>query len=435
MRKFNTLVLVGFLGFLLLFNSLLYSQPTEKKIKMIVSPVRVDCRYNLGEKVKFELMVLKNNVKLDDIEVNCEISVDMMDPRKKETVKIKNGIASIDAGSMDTPGFLRCIARTTYEGNEYTGTATVGFEPELIKPTATLPKDFNEFWDKAKSDAAKIPLDKRMVLMPEKCTEKVNVYHVSFQNQQPGSRIYGILTVPKGEGKYPALLKVPGAGIRPYNPDMLSAENGIISLAIGIHGVPVNLPVEFYRDLENGALNGYPFFNLDNKDKYYYKRVYLGCVRSIDFIFSLPEFDGENLVVEGGSQGGALSIVTASLDKRVKGLIAYYPALCDLTGYLHGRAGGWPHLFKNKIEKDINKDILNTLGYYDVVNFALQLNIPGFYTFGFNDMVCPPTSMYSAFNSINAPKTLYVSQETAHYAFPEQWNEAWTWLLKFYKKK
>jgi hypothetical protein len=37
------------------------------------------------------------------------------------------------------------------------------------------------------------------------------------------------------------------------------------------------------------------------------------------------KWDGVHLAVTGGSQGGALSIVTAALDPRVKGLAAYYP--------------------------------------------------------------------------------------------------------------
>ncbi len=41
-----------------------------------------------------------------------------------------------------------------------------------------------------------------------------------------------------------------------------------------------------------------------------------------------------------------MSIATAALDSRVKGLAASYPALADMTGYLKGRAGGWPHLFR-----------------------------------------------------------------------------------------
>ena len=173
------------------------------------------------------------------------------------------------------------------------------------------------------------------------------------------------------------------------------AENGIIYFEIGIHGIPVTLDPLVYADLGKTALDGYPFFNLDNRDRYYYKRVYLGCVRAVDFIFSLPEFDGSNLAVTGGSQGGALSIVTAGLDSRVKYLAALYPALCDLTGYLHGRAGGWPHMFAEYNKPFHAKaDKIETSQYYDVVNFARLVKIPGYYTWGYNDVTCPPTSMF-----------------------------------------
>src|SRR5690606_38242941 len=165
------------------------------------------------------------------------------------------------------------------------------------KPTVNNPSDFVKFWEDAKAEAARLPLDARMTLLPERCTEKVNVYQVSFQAYRPNARVYGILSVPRAEGKYPALLKVPGAGIRPYRGDIATAEQGIITLEIGIHGIPVTLDAEVYNNLAAGALSGYPSFNLDNRDEYYYKRVYIGCVRANDFITSLPQYDGQTLGV------------------------------------------------------------------------------------------------------------------------------------------
>ena len=111
-----------------------------------------------------------------------------------------------------------------------------------------------------------------MTLLPERCTDKVNVYHVSFANNDYASRMYGILCVPKASGKYPAILKVPGAGIRAYNGEAERAGKGFIILEIGIHGIPVNLTGDVYHRLYNGALKNYHSFNMDNRDKYYYKR-------------------------------------------------------------------------------------------------------------------------------------------------------------------
>lgn len=174
--------------------------------------------------------------------------------------------------------------------------------------------------------------------------------------------------------------------------------------------------------------------NLDNKDTYYYKRVYIGSVRGIDVLASLEEVDNSKLLVWGQSQGGALSIITAALNKKVKGLVAVYPALSDLTGYLHKRAGGWPHMFnENNAPTMATKAKIETSAYYDVVNFARQINVPGYYTWGYNDETCPPTSMYSAFNQIQAPKELLLVQETGHWTYPEQQQKIFNWIKNFLK--
>ena len=122
---------------------------------------------------------------------------------------------------------------------------------------------------------------------------------------------------------------------------MALAEKGIITFEIGIHGIPVTMPTTVYYNLAFGALNEYYFNNLEDRDRYYYKRVYVGCVRAVDFLLTLPQADTSRLAVYGGSQGGALSIVTAALHDKIRYLVALYPALSDLTGYFHHRAGGW----------------------------------------------------------------------------------------------
>lgn len=407
-----------------------YAQPSEKLVKVIVAPDRDNWTYKVGEKAKFTITVLKDGNPLKNVKVRYEIGPEKMPAQKKEDVTLAKGTLTVDGGTMKTAGFLRCMAIAEVDGVEYKGLATAGFDPLNIAPTVENPSDFVIFWEQAKAEAAKIPMDARMTLIPERCTEKVDVYHVSFQNFRLKSRVYGILCMPKKEGKYPALLKVPGAGIRPYYGDIATAEQGIITLEIGIHGIPVNLDPGVYADLAGGALSGYQYFNLDNRDAYYYKRVYLGCVRANDFLVNLPQFDGVNLGVAGGSQGGALSIITAALDPRVKYLAAFYPALSDVTGYLHNRAGGWPHTFSsNMLALNNLKEKKETIRYYDVVNFARQVKVPGFYSWGFNDETCPPTSMYAAYNVINAPKELYLALETGHWTYPEQREAFNNWII------
>ncbi len=416
---------------LLLNFCLLQAQPLQKLIKITVAPDHTDWNYKIGETTKFQITITKNSELLPNTVVHYEVGPEMMTPVKSDSVNLKDGKMLIDGGTMKVPGFLRCVVTAWVDGIKYEAVATTGYNREMILPTTDAPADFNQFWDKAKADAAKIPMDAQLTILPERCTEKVNVYQASFQNCKEGSRFYGILCVPKKEGKYPALLEVPGAGVRPYYGDVAMAENGVITFEVGIHGISVIQPPSIYTDLFRTTLMGYWYFNLDDKDRYYYKRVYLGCVRSIDFIFSLPQFDGKTLAVTGGSQGGGLSIVTASLDSRVKYLGAFFPALCDFTGDLYGRAGGWPQLF-GKDDRLFNekKDKIETSKYYDAVNFARNIKVPGYFSWGYNDDTCPPTSMYAAYNVITAPKSLFVVQETGHWQYPEQREKMSKWLLQ-----
>jgi cephalosporin-C deacetylase-like acetyl esterase len=404
------------------------AQPPQKLVNVVVTPNHADWKYHAGEPVTFDIQVYKDNVPMKHVTVDYEIGPEAFPTEKKQGQLLKDGRLTLKS-TMKEPGFLRCKVTAKVDGKNYEEMATAGYDPEQIQPATTDPKDFDEFWSNVIAEARKTPLNPKMLLIPEKCTATQNVYEVCFQNERYGSYIYGILVTPKAPGKYPAILRVPGAGIRPYGGG--SIDEGIITLEIGIHGISVTLPPAVYNNLNAGALNGYPRINMNSRDTHYYKRVYSGCLRAVDFIYSLPEFDGQTVGVTGGSQGGALSIVTAGLEPRIKFLAAYYPALCDFAGYLHNRAGGWPHYFRDA--KPLPNEA-ETLPYFDVVNFARRVNAPGWYSWGFNDTTCPPTSMSAAYNVIPGPKELFLYPNTGHWTYPEQTAAGNEWLREQCKK-
>ncbi len=412
------------------------SQDLTGQVQVRVQLDHPDWTYAPGQPVRFRISAVRDGQPLRGARVSVRIGPEMLSPKIEQTVDLPAEGTTIDGGTMNGPGFLRCIASLDYEGRSYRGLATAGFQPEAIRPTTEDPGDFDSFWAGAKAALAKVPLDARLTPLPDYGTSTVEVYHVNLQNIGDGapSRLYGILCQPRAEGKYPAVLGVPGAGVRPYRGMVDLAEKGLITFQIGIHGLPVNLDPAVYESLRVGALAGYPGFGLDSRTRYYYYRVYLGCVRANDFLVGLPQWDGSNLLVTGGSQGGALSIVTAGLDPRVKGLAAYYPALSDVTGYLNGRAGGWPHIFRSEQDPTLRmKEKVETSRYYDVVNFARRVRVPGLYTWGFNDETCPPTSMYSAYNVIPGAKKLLLALETGHGSVPEQVDRVNRWIEDFLK--
>lgn len=392
-------------------------------VRVQVTPNSESWNYSCGEKSEFTVTVTRSGIPYKDLEVTYEYGPEMLPPTKKATEKLKNGKLTIDAGTMKQPGFLRFKASVTVDGVKYDGLCTAAYEAEKIQPTVENPKDFDTFWSNAKKQLDKVPMEYTLRELPERNTDKVNVYEVSLRNIG-NSRFYGILCVPKAPGKYPAYLRVPGAGSRPYQGEIALAEQGAITLQVGIHGIPVTMTPSVYDELRYCALSNYNQSNIHDKNSYYYRRVYLGCVRAAEFLTTLEEWDGNNLCVSGGSQGGALAITTAALLPKVSYVISLYPALSDMTGYLHNRAGGWPHLFRNVDPKSAATQVkLETVPYYDVVNFARRITQPIAFSWGYNDVTCPPTSYYAAYNVIPTPKELILVEETGHWTYKEQWDQ------------
>ena len=373
-----------------------------------------------GEKVSFGVTLENCNVPADG-ELEYFISEDMMPARKSGHVKLRKGRATIDAGTMRAPGFLRCEAvYTGPDGRRYSGLGTIGFDPDSIVPATENPADFDTFWEETLRYARECGLNSKMELLPGRCTPTVDVYRVSFSVFHRNSRIYGMLAVPRGKKTMPAVVMYPGAGVHVIGPAIDIAERcGAMTLSIGIHGIPVDLDPEVYRNLDWGALQGYFMHKIHARDQYYYKRVVAAAAVAVDFVASLPECNG-CIAAYGGSQGGFLAIASAALNPAVKMLAAHFPALSDHAGYLKGRAGGWPAILRDEWNR--TPAIINTLKYYDTVNFARRLSVPGFYTYGYNDLTCPPTSVCAAFNVITAPKKFFVVPTTMHYTFTEQYD-------------
>lgn len=416
------------LQFLLL---LLMALPIEAQIRgndivVSVTPDHKDWNYKLNETANFEVNVRKSGTLLDNVQIDYEAGP-VMYPDVKRSITLKDGTLHLK-GTLNRQGFYRVKVVAHIKGKDYEGLCTAGFAPEKIQPYAKCPDDFDDFWKKALEEARRNELNPTMKLLPDRCTKDDNVYEVSFVNNRPNSRIYGILSVPKAQGRYPALLRVPGAGVRPYSGDTYTASGKCIVLEIGIHGIPVTLDQTVYDRLLDGALNGYWDTNLEDPNKNYYKRVITGAVRSVDFIASLPEWDGKTLGVTGASQGGFLSIATAALDSRVTFFAAIHDAMCDYEAETKGIAGGWPHYFYNQ-KADVKR--IEGSRYYDGVNFAKRLRPSQvcWFSFGYNDEVVPPTSSYGLYNIVKAKKSLTVYPMTGHYWYQEQWDEWQNFLI------
>ena len=410
--------------------------PYRSDYLWVTVPDHADWLYKTGEKANIEIQFYKYGIPRNG-EVTYTVGNDLLGTDTKGTVTLKNGRAKINIGTKKTPGFRDVVLTMKLDGQSYTHHVKVGFSPEKIQPFTQEPKDFNTFWQGNRDELAKIPLSYTKEIAKEYCTDKVDCYLVKIPVSRRKQCVYGYLFYPKNAqpGKHPVVLCPPGAGIKTIKEPLRHkyyAENGFIRLEIEIHGLDPRLPKETFDDISrafNSDPTGYLENGIDNRDRYYMKHVYLALVRCIDLLTSLPEWDGRNVAVQGGSQGGALALVAAGLDKRVNLCVVNHPALSDMAGYTEkGRTGGYPHF--NRMTGLYTPSNISTMAYYDVVNFARKVKATTYMTWGYNDNTCPPTTSYAVWNTLNCEKESLITPINEHWTSDATEYGQMVWIKK-----
>ena len=282
-------------------------------------------------------------------------------------------------------------------------------EPEKLLPPMQEPADFDEFWNKVKAELAAVPMKELEKVKTNDTAANVYDVKISCAGDKPVS---GYLCMPKNAKakSCPAIVSFHGAGVRSSGKQMGYAAKGLIALDINAHGIVNGKPANFYEDLRKNhyytTLNEfcktrYALWNKHDRDKYYFKGMYMRLMRALEYVKSLPEWDGKHLIVVGGSQGGAQVLAACGLDKDITFARAGVPAMCDHSGCLGNRRSGWPALYTAK-ENEKNPAYAKCAAYFDGAYFAKRIKCPIYFNTGFMDTVCPPSSVFAAYNSIPA---------------------------------
>ena len=337
--------------------------------------------------------------------------------------------------TLSTPGFVRIYAKIVgkdgkphknrYGTIDFDGGA--GVQPEKLQGVPE-PADFDAFWAKQKARLAAMPMT---VVRKEIPCKKGRVYavEISCPSVRP---VTGYLRMPadaSAEKRYPCHLETHGYSYDPRHPHWppQEVEDGKITLNINAHGM--RLPVfggdeAYYRALEweiSSGRVGYAFDSNQNKDPEiaYFNGMALRVMRALEYLKSLPEWNGKDLIAQGGSQGGMQTIWAAALDPQVTRAEATVPWCCDIGGTEFGRNRGDEYI-----------GWVPALGYYDPVNMARRISktcqtvIP---RAGLGDYVCPPSGVAILYNNIPGPKKITWVQGSTHGWAPPQPNQTYTY--------
>ena len=276
---------------------------------------------------------------------------------------------------------------------------------KIVPGNPKCPEDFDEFWKARRAELDAVPVkatSEEVQLTPKEAEQYPQVVCRDVKvDCAGGAPVSGYLCMPRDAQpkSLPAIVIYHGAGVRSAQ-KRLRYGTKAIAFDVNAHGIDNGRPQKFYNDLSNGELKRYFHRGFDDHNHIYFVGMYMRVMRALDYVKSLPEWDGKTLIVTGGSQGGAQTIAAAALDPQITLAVAGVPAVCDLGGQLAKRRPGWPIHFLNPEAKRSDPAVIGEIAYVDGVFFAQRIKCPIYLSTGGIDNTCHATAVYSAYNAI-----------------------------------
>jgi cephalosporin-C deacetylase len=277
------------------------------------------------------------------------------------------------------------------------------------------PDDFDEFWRATVAAADALPLQPELTAVPMRSTPEVEVYEIHYASLD-GLKIAGWYCKPRPDHvmpPYPALICMPGYMAEPELPKAW-ASRGYAALGVAPRG----------KLRSNHKFNpGYPGLlthNITDRQTYSYRGLYLDALRAVDFVLSRPEIDPSRIGVRGGSQGGALAIVTAAL--RPDAIACAAVSAPFLAGIMPAveLTHSYPYEEINEYLRrhpESRDAIGSTLSYFDILNFARWVRSPLLMSLGLMDDCCPPETGLALVDALSScPKIVHKYRRCAHEA-------------------
>ncbi|MBO7147650.1 MAG: acetylxylan esterase [Lentisphaeria bacterium] len=323
--------------------------------------------------------------------------------------------------SLPHAGFVHISARLVMadgsvmripKQKEYSG--GLGFSMEECRANPA-PEDFDEFWADQLKKLEKVPMKPIIKEVPSNIKgSRCYAVEVPCLGPRP---VTGYLVIPEGakKGSLPAMAVFHGYSYKRHTPPKSVAEQQLITFNINAHGMKLDMTPEEFAATQP-AFKDYAFSKTENSNREtaYFYGMTLRVARALQFIKTLPEWNGKELIVNGGSQGGLQSIWAASLDKDVTLCQILIPWCCDLGGISKGRySGKWRIPY------------VPALDYFDAAIHAKRIKARVEVSrAGMGDHECPPSGIAAFYNNLSCKAKIRWEQGSTHgYVPPSQYRQ------------
>ncbi|SDS60904.1 cephalosporin-C deacetylase [Paenibacillaceae bacterium GAS479] len=292
-------------------------------------------------------------------------------------------------------------------------------ELQLYMPPLTIEKDKAEsFWLPRLKQAWEKPLYDERERVEEELFPDADVYRISFEGFDD-TPIKGWYMVPRVAAKesrqVPCVIVYPGytegAGYPEQHAQWLLL--GYAVLAVDVRGQGGDTGNRLLST--HGQSKGWISQNLlENPERSYYMAMFIDSLKALQAAGSQPEVDSSRLIPCGGSQGGGLALAVAALCGLagfeaigLAAVLADIPNLCHIDQAVFSSTGSLTEAgqLASRHPEQLPQ-LLENLACFDNMNLACRITAPVLVSVGWKDTVCPPETVYAAFNRIHAPKEI-----------------------------
>jgi cephalosporin-C deacetylase len=286
---------------------------------------------------------------------------------------------------------------------------------EALDIPQTKQPDFDAFWAEALKRCGTVPLNVQGGVI-DYPVPKMEVRDLTFEGLD-GTPVHTWLILPPEakEKKVPVIVQYHGAGW--HRGEAFDFAPWIMA---GCAVVSCDFRMQRGDTGSNTGFDGSVKFGwwtlgiTDLKNSYLYC-TWTDCLRAVRLARETKEIDSKRIAVEGGSQGGGMALGMAALDRSIALCMADVPSNCWMDERVFRRSGGangiadYLKAYPERVEL-----VSKALSYFDNINHASNITCPTLVSYGLKDPVCPPDTIYAAYNKVTAPKEMVVYPFAEH---------------------
>ncbi len=330
--------------------------------------------------------------------------------------------------SISRPGFVHVLASVTTIPTSPDATQLLQFEGGAgadiasLTPAAKCPDDFDAFWARQRALLDAVPPDAEVRPWPGTCfpdgvkipeSLRISLVKVACAGDHP---VTAFLAAPKAGGKYPVRIVFDGYSKEPKLSHRMMTE-GVITLHVNAHGYDLFRDKAYYDAFFAPYERDVPAYGMSPRENgdpntAYFRGMALRVMRAFDFVKTLPEWNGRDLIATGGSQGGLQAVWAASLVPGVTRCETYITWCSNMAGAaLDKRLPGW------------HPEYVRGLDFFDTVFHAARIPTSCFVDFeriGLGDYTCPPSGVTMVYNAVRGPKRAAYYQNSTHSYVPPE---------------